>query len=86
MTGLEISGIIVSLPPGAADLPKIIGDEIDGLIPVSWYDRGRPTGSMRTQPRHNLSPEEFGSDWRRRVTKGLPVNASQSSGDTLSGI
>src|SRR4051794_25489662 len=30
--GLKISGLIVGLPPGAADLPKIIGNEIDRLI------------------------------------------------------
>ena len=43
--GFEVSGLVVGLPPSAADLPKIIGNEIDRLIAVSRYDRGRPTGS-----------------------------------------
>jgi hypothetical protein len=35
----------------AADLPKIIRDEIHRLIVVSRYNRGRPTGSTYTQLR-----------------------------------
>ena len=63
--GLKISGLIVGLPPSAADLPKIIGNEIDRLVAVSGYDRGRPIGSQtQTTPQPAFKPtrDEFGSD------------------------
>ena len=61
----EVSGLVVGLPPSAADLPKIIGNEIDRLVAVSGYDRGRPIGSQtQTTPQPAFKPtrDEFGSD------------------------
>ena len=82
--GLKISGLVVGLPPSAADLPKIIGNEIDRLIAVSGTIEGVQLVLRIRKLRHNRHssrPEEFGSDCRRRrVIRGLLVKASQSSG------
>jgi hypothetical protein len=40
----EVGALIVGLAPRAADFAEIIGDQINGLILIVRYDRGRPIG------------------------------------------
>ena len=80
----EVSGLVVGFAPRAADLPKIIGNEIHRLIAVSRYDRGRPTGSTLRHNRHSSRPEEFGSD--SRYDRGRPTGSTHTQNSATTGI